>query len=86
MRRPETKEFEGMAAGVFNLAYLKFGSYEAVAGKIGVTGHHVKAVRNWQPLGRLTGRCSRIFAVGCYQTRWWSWCLRLLQPELPQLR
>lgn len=42
--RLETKEYAGMAAEVFQSAYVKYGSFEEVALKIGTTGHHVSDV------------------------------------------
>lgn len=42
--RLETKAYEGFAAEVFHWAYVKYGSYDEVAGKIGATGHYVSDV------------------------------------------
>lgn len=44
MERLETKAYEGMAAELFWLAYLKDGSFDEVAGKVGASGHHVSDV------------------------------------------
>lgn len=44
MERLETKAYEEFAVKVFSLAYDKFGSYEEVGDRIGVSGHCVSDV------------------------------------------